>query len=126
MPTGWTTGEVFRTVAPSGSNSYWRLFAGGTAAGNERGQFYSENANAHFNINSPNGYLNFHTTNVQRARINSSQNNSLNGFTVATDGFMAISGRSDFFPNSVGPFTRLHLVDGVGTNDPNVYARQLA
>ncbi len=43
---GNLTGEVFRTVAPAANNTFWRLYSGGVAAGNERGQLFSNTGSA--------------------------------------------------------------------------------
>ena len=58
------TPEVFRTIAPTTANTYWRIFQGGTTAGFERGQLFADPANTNFNLNAPNGSFLMHTQTV--------------------------------------------------------------
>jgi len=127
------TPEVFRTLAPTTGNTFWRMFQGGTTAGFERGQLFAEPANTNFNINAPSGNFLLHTQNVARARLNGNVTGPIGptpGFqfpNINRDGFFLLSGTANAFTNGLSnaPFTRLHLVDhAVNPNDPVVYAQQ--
>ncbi len=140
--TATLTGEVFRTNAPptilgAPNSTYWRMFHGGSTPGFERGQLFAEptaqNGLFQFNINAPNGHLQFHTQNVNRARLNGNVTGpigpapALEFPNINRDGFLVLSGTPDAFTNgtSRAPFTRLHLVDdAVSISDPTVYAQQ--
>lgn len=130
---GNLTGEVFRTVAPAANNTFWRLYSGGVAAGNERGQLFSNTGSTDFNLNAPNGHFLLHTQNVRRARLNGNLTGPIGPTPalefpgIVRDGFMMLSGTADAFTNAASraPFTRLHLVDNaVDPNDPIKYAQQ--
>lgn len=114
------TPEVFRTNAPTTANTYWRMFQGGTTAGFERGQLYAVPGQNHFRMNAPNGALMLMTSTQDRLRLNPTQTYAtLNGYAnVNADGNVLISPNANFINSTVGPFTRLHLADGVsGANN---------
>ncbi len=72
--------------------------------------------------------INFRTNNLLRMRLNHTLSNSINGFPAAPrNGFLGLAGRPDFWTagGSVGPFSRLHLSDDVGTNTALIYAQQI-
>ncbi len=116
--------DVFKTDAPGHFDTYWRMFHIGKQYGN---LFHLDgDPQNKFNINAPRGHLSWYTENKQRMRLNFTQNVTVGAFAnVNTDGFVGISERPEFFDNTIGPFSRLHLVDAVGSNNPNVYAQQL-
>lgn len=57
--------------------------------------------------------INFRTNNLLRMRLYPTQNSTINGYTVPTDGFLGLSGAANFL-TGIGPFTRLHLADNSG------------
>jgi len=72
--------------------------------------------------------IDWYTTALHRMRLNQTVATLVNpafGFPGITwkTGYLGLSGRPDFFTAGPGPFSRLHLVDDVGVNDPNVYAQ---
>lgn len=122
------TPEVFRTIAPTTGNTFWRMFQGGTTAGFERGQLFAVPGQNHFNINAPNGHFQLHTQSVQRMRLNGNLTGSIGSFTtINRDGFLLLSGQPNAFvdANSRAPFTRLHLIDSVGAAVPVNYAQEI-
>ena len=125
LGTGNTTGEVFRTVAPSGSNTFWRLFRGAT----EYGRLFNLNGETSLNPDAVNGAFQLQTNSLSRMRLNNTLSTIINGFpTAPRDGFLLLSTRQDAYTNALSraPFTRLHLMEDVGTaNDPIVYAQQI-
>lgn len=128
LPVGNQTPEVFRTNAPTTGLTSWRMFQGGTTAGFERGQLFADPANTNFNINAPNGGFLLLTQNVQRARFNGNVLGPIGLFpAINRDGFLMLSGQPNAFVNggSSAPFTRLHLIDGVGPADPITYAQTI-
>jgi hypothetical protein len=129
MPTGNQTPEVFRTNAPTTGLTYWRMFQGGTAPANERGQLFADPANAHFNMNAPSGHLQLWAQNIQRMRLNGAVTGTIGSFAnINRDGYLVVSGQPDAFTNtgSRAPFTRLHLVDQeTGLLNTVVYAQQI-
>ena len=128
MPAGNNTPEVFRTNAPTTGNTFWRMFQGGTSSAFERGQLFAVLNQNHFNINAPNGHFQLHTQNVLRTRLNGNVNGSIGAFnTINRDGFLLLSGQPNAFvdANSRAPFTRLHLIDNVGTATPLTYAQEI-
>jgi hypothetical protein len=113
MPAGNNTPEVFRTNAPTTGNTFWRMFQGGTTAGFERGQLYAVPGQNHFNINAPNGRLQWHTQSVQRSGLNGTTSYTIGSFaTQNKDGAMGLSPNNTLWANGPGPFSRLHLHDG--------------
>ena len=72
--------------------------------------------------------IDWYTDAIQRMRLNKTVSTLVSpvfgfgGITWKT-GFLGLSGRPGFFTASPGPFSRLHLVDDVGADDPNVYAQ---
>lgn len=74
-------------------------------------------------VNQP---IQLYTNSVQRMRLNSTINTSINGFAAAPrNGFLLLSGQPDAFVNinSLAPFSRLHLIDDAGAVDPLAYAQ---
>ena len=70
--------------------------------------------------------IDFSTTNLYPARINHKVQYPIGSAPSAPrDGFMLLSGRPDFWKTDRGPFTRLHLVDDVGANNPTTYAQPI-
>ncbi|HMN05823.1 MAG TPA: hypothetical protein PKD45_08850 [Flavobacteriales bacterium] len=70
--------------------------------------------------------IDFWTTQSFRARINPRISYPIGlAPNAPRDGFMLLSGRDNFPQDVRGPFTRLHLVDDVGTNWPVVYAQDI-
>ncbi|MBK7946101.1 MAG: hypothetical protein IPJ85_12715 [Flavobacteriales bacterium] len=113
----WTqTPEVFRTNAPTTASTYWRMFQGGTGAGNERGQLFADPSATHFNINAPQGHLRLHTNTVERMRVNASGSYTIGSFAAQlASGFVGVSPNSTLWSGGgPGPFSRLHLHDGTG------------
>jgi hypothetical protein len=56
------TGEVFKTDCPGASSTFWRMFSGGVAAGNERGRLFANTSENRFYINAPNNALRVETS----------------------------------------------------------------
>lgn len=70
--------------------------------------------------------IDFWTTQSFRARINPRISYPIGlAPNAPRDGFMLLSGQDNFPQNVRGPFTRLHLVDDVGTDHPVVYAQDI-
>jgi hypothetical protein len=70
--------------------------------------------------------IQFWTSGAFRAQINPKISYAIGTEpTDARNGFMLLSGRDDFPHNVKGPFTRLHLVDDVGANNPTTYAQEI-
>jgi Chaperone of endosialidase len=122
------TSELFTSVAAAGFDHHWRLYTGGTTAGQQRGHLFSLTGETHFNINAPNGALRFHTNTLERMRLYETRTSTISAFTlIPQDGFLLLSGTPDAFTNAGSrvPFTRLHLADqSVNPLDPNQYAQQ--
>lgn len=118
------TGEVFRTDAPLGDDTYWRMFYNG-------GQYfniYKLSSGSQVNINAQLGHLLFRTNDLPRLRLNPTGSYGIGAFGAAPrDGFLLLSGKADAYTNtgSHAPFTRLHLVDDTGSNSPIAYAQEL-
>ena len=76
-------------------------------------------------VNQP---IDWYTSAIQRMQLNETVSTLVSpvfgfgGITWKT-GFLGLSGRPGFFTASPGPFSRLHLVDDVGADDPIVYAQ---
>jgi hypothetical protein len=68
------------------------------------------------------------TNNVQRMRLNGNPAGvNINGYAgTLRDGFLLLSGQPDAFTNAAcdAPFTRLHLVDPIGSVNPINYAQE--
>ncbi|MBS1546130.1 MAG: hypothetical protein JST38_11385 [Bacteroidetes bacterium] len=76
--------------------------------------------------NEGNQPIDFSTANLFRARINPTTSYAIGTAPNAPrNGFMLLSGRPAFINNVRGPFSRLHLVDDVGTAQPIVYAQDI-
>jgi hypothetical protein len=105
------TPEVFRTIAPTDGNTYWRMFQGGTTAGFERGQLFAVPGQEHFNINAPMGHLRLYTNSVERARMNENISTTINGSGSFKPGFLGLSPTGSLWATGPGPFSRLHLDD---------------
>jgi hypothetical protein len=70
--------------------------------------------------------IDFSTADLFRARINPKISYAIGTEpTDARNGFMLLSGRDNFPQQVKGPFTRLHLVDDVGANNPTTYAQEI-
>ena len=70
--------------------------------------------------------IDFSTADLFRARINPKISYAIGPApTAPRNGFMLLSGRDNFTQNVKGPFTRLHLVDDVGANNPTTYAHPI-
>ncbi len=70
--------------------------------------------------------IDFSTTDLFRARINERVSYAIGTAPIASrHGFMLLSGRSNYLQNVKGPFTRLHLVDDVGADNPTTYAQPI-
>jgi hypothetical protein len=71
--------------------------------------------------------LNFRTDSIFRMRLWNTTNSSINTFLTKQNGFLGISDEPAFFSNSVGPFSRIHLVDSLNSNaaNPTTYLQQL-
>ncbi|MBX2980039.1 MAG: tail fiber domain-containing protein [Flavobacteriales bacterium] len=69
--------------------------------------------------------LNFRTDSLFRMRLypTTTINDSLGVFRLRNSGFLGLSARPEFFTDTPGPFSRLHLVDSIGNNVPNIYAQ---
>lgn len=96
------------------------------------GNIFSRGGTDHsFNIDALSGDLRLHTNAVPRAALFYRVSNaSINGSSFNQSGYFGLSGRQQFFDwltssGSPGPLSRLHLVDGVGSNTPSVYAPTL-
>jgi hypothetical protein len=89
------TGEVFRTDAPNGSNTSWRLLRGGT----NYGRVFNLSTDAHFRLDASAGDLRFHTIGQERGRFNE----TLTGQTINTYGSLDLSGNL-----GVGTFTNAY------------------
>jgi hypothetical protein len=133
--------STFRTVTPSGTQNYWSMFKG---ASTEVGQLFSTGTtsfqNVHFNVGATRGHLRLWSTSgtealstapntsaLLRLQLNRTQTSNINGFAgINTSGFVAISERPGFFDLAGinGAFSRLHLVDDIGSGTPLVYAQQ--
>ncbi|MCL4283226.1 MAG: tail fiber domain-containing protein, partial [Flavobacteriales bacterium] len=74
--------------------------------------------------------IEFYTDAIQRMRLSPNVTSSMgpaNQFpNVNKDGYLLLSGQPDAFTNggSRAPFTRLHLIDGVGSVSPLTYAQE--
>ncbi len=70
--------------------------------------------------------IEFHTSGSYRGQINPKMSYAIGTAPSAPrNGFMLLSGRDNFTQNVKGPFTRLHLVDDVGANNPTTYAQPI-
>ena len=71
--------------------------------------------------------IDWYTNAIHRLRLWENQTNTINSLTnISQNGFVGISDQPLFFDNSVGAFSRLHLVDrGAGTTNFGYYAQQL-
>lgn len=113
MPT--PTGEVFRTLAPGGANTSWRLYHGGSGATNEVGQFFSIGGSLapdlHLNINAPNGQIRLLTSGVIRVRVNGPLlGQMVNGFPgLNLSGFLGVGNFSSAYTR---PVARVHSENG--------------
>ncbi len=95
------------------------------------GSFLGWNAGANQILevrNDANKPIDWYTTALHRMRLNETVATLVNpafGFPGITwkTGYLGLSGRPGFFTAGPGPFSRLHLVDDVGADDPNVYAQ---
>ena len=68
--------------------------------------------------------IEFYTDSIQRMRLYPSKTGTINGFTgQKQNGYVGISPQPLFFTGTVGPFSRLHLVDSCD-NNANHYAQQ--
>jgi hypothetical protein len=68
--------------------------------------------------------IDFSTSNTHRMGLNPSIGYAIGAFATAPRyGFLGISGRPGFWTAAPGPFTRLHLADDEGADDPAVYAQ---
>jgi hypothetical protein len=70
--------------------------------------------------------IDFSTSDRFRARINQRISYAIGTAPIAPrNGFMLLSGRDNFPQQMKGPFTRLHLVDDEGANNPTTYAQEI-
>lgn len=70
--------------------------------------------------------IDFSTADLFRARINERVSYAIGTAPIASrHGFMLLNGRSNYLQNVKGPFTRLHLVDDVGADNPTTYAQPI-
>ena len=71
--------------------------------------------------------IDWYTNAIHRLRLWENQTNTINSLAnINQNGFVGISDQPLFFDNSVGAFSRLHLVDrGAGTTNFGYYAQQL-
>lgn len=70
------------------------------------------NENNDFLGTTDNDGVTFRTDDLMRMRLYKQQTNTINNFPlIDQSGFVAISGDPNFFPNTIGAFTRLHLAD---------------
>ena len=77
-------------------------------------------------MNNGNEPIQWFTDSIQRMQLYRTQTNTINGFSlIDQSGFVGISARPNFFTASIGPFSRLHLVDAEGTNNASTYAQQI-
>jgi hypothetical protein len=67
--------------------------------------------------------IDWYTDAIQRMRLNQTGISTINTFPVPNSGFLGISARPAFFTGTPGPFSRLHLVDSIGANNPIIYAQ---
>ncbi|MBK9174787.1 MAG: tail fiber domain-containing protein [Flavobacteriales bacterium] len=80
-----------------------------------------------FNIDAMSGDLRLFTNEIPRAALFYRQaDRTINGATFNQSGYFALAGRQQFFnwttaSGSLGPFSRFHLVDGTGSNNPAIY-----
>ncbi|MBK8226459.1 MAG: tail fiber domain-containing protein [Flavobacteriales bacterium] len=96
------------------------------------GRIFSRGGTDHsFNIDASSGDLKLFTNGLPRASLYYRQGNTtINGAAFNQTGYFALAGRQQFFDwtsasGSPGPFSRLHLVDGTGSNTPGIYAPTL-
>ena len=82
MPT--PTGEVFRTDAPNGANTSWRLLRGGT----NYGHLFNLSTDVHLRLDASAGDLRLLTNGLERGRFNQ----TLTGQTINTFGPLDLSG----------------------------------
>ena len=103
------TGEVFRTDAPNGTNTSWRLFRGGT----NYGRVFNLNTDAHFRLDASAGDLRFHTNGLDRGRFNQTLTGQLiNGFPgLDLSGFLGVGNFTGAYSNASA---RVH-VDNAST-----------
>ena len=103
------TGEVFRTDAPNGTNTSWRLFRGGT----NYGRVFNLSTDAHFRLDASAGDLRFHTNGLDRGRFNQTLTGQLiNGFPgLDLSGFLGVGNFTGAYSNASA---RVH-VDNAST-----------
>lgn len=101
------TGEVFRTDAPNGSDTHWRLLRGGT----EYGHLFNQNADVHFRLEATEGDLRFHTNGVDRGRFNETlTGQTINGFPgLDLSGHFGVGRFINAYPD---PAARVHTERG--------------
>ena len=73
--------------------------------------------------NNDNVPLNFRTDSLFRMRLYDTKEATINGFSnIIQNGFLGITTQEQFYTGSVGPFSRIHLVDSA-LNSTLVYAQ---
>ena len=105
---GLVTQQGFSQVTQDNNNGGFGSFVGWNAGANQVLEVKNE-------ANQP---IDWYTNAIQRMRLNPTQNNTINGFSVPTDGFLSLG------PNALAtntaplvPWTRLHLHDNVTTGN---------
>ena len=70
--------------------------------------------------------IQWYTDAIQRMMLNPTVSTGINGFAAAPrNGFLLLSGQPAAFASSAAPFTRLHLVDDVGSASAINYAQEI-
>lgn len=105
-----TTGEVFRTDAPTVGNTNWRMLRGGV----QYGRLFNLDNEQHFNIDALVSQMRIYTNSVLRMAINPAITyGTLGSFAgVNATGFVGICPTAALWTlPSPGPWSRLHLHD---------------
>lgn len=96
------TGEVFRTDAPTGSNTSWRLLRGGT----NYGRVFNLSTDAHLRLDASAGDLRFLTNNLERGRFNQTlTGQTINGFPgLDLSGFLGVGNFTGQYQHAAARF----------------------
>lgn len=111
---GLVTEQVFSQATVSNNGGLAGAFLGWNAGANQTLQVR----------NDANQRIDWYTSAIQRMGLNHTMSYNIGPFGAdPRNGFMGISGRPGLWTATKGPFTRLHLADDVGADDPAVFAQ---
>lgn len=68
--------------------------------------------------------IEWYTDALHRMGLYPNVNNVVNGYTINQTGYLGLSDQPAFF-NGSGPFTKIHLVEAMGSTNPVNYAQEL-